>query len=130
MREASLPTFMAAKSSGLARSGFAFEARLADFDNDGTLEAMQACGFIKGKINRWPELQALGTSNDQIVHNPRFWPTFRPGADLSGKDCNPFFVRGPDGRYHNIAPVLACPNPWSAAASPLPMSTATGVLIL
>ena len=37
---------------GLSRSGFAWDSRLADFDNDGVLEAIQACGFIKGKINR------------------------------------------------------------------------------
>lgn len=91
---------------GLSRSGFAFEARLADFDNDGILEAVQACGFIKGNINRWPELQALGTSNDKIVHDPRFWPTFRTGADLSGHDCNPFFVLASDGRYYNIGPAI------------------------
>jgi hypothetical protein len=96
---------------GLARSGFAWEARLADFDNDGVLEAMQACGFIRGKINRWPELQALGTSNSQIVHDPRLWPSFRPGADLSGADCNPFFVRGSDGRYHDIAPAIGLGEP-------------------
>jgi hypothetical protein len=67
---------------------------------------VQACGFIKGKTNRWPELQALGTSNDQIVHNPLLWPSFRPGADLSGNDWNPFFVRAADGRYHDVAPAL------------------------
>ena len=101
----------ASEKLGLSRSGFAFEARLADFDNDGVLEAMQACGFIKGSINRWPELQALGTSNDRIVHNPRFWPTFRPGADLSGHECNPFFVRASDGRYYNIASLLGFTEP-------------------
>ncbi|HKX61553.1 MAG TPA: CRTAC1 family protein, partial [Verrucomicrobiae bacterium] len=101
----------ASEKLGLARSGFAWDARLADFDNDSVLEAMQACGFIKGKINRWPELQALGTSNDQIIHNPRFWPTFRPGADLSGHDSNPFFVRGPDGRYQDVAPFLGLAEP-------------------
>lgn len=96
---------------GLARSGFAWDARLADFDNDGTLEAMQACGFIQGRINRWPELQALGTSNNQIVHNPRFWPSFRPGTDLSGQDWNPFFVAGPDGRYHDVSQMLGLAEP-------------------
>lgn len=101
----------ASEKLGLARSGFAWDARLADFDNDGVLEAMQACGFIKGKINRWPELQALGTSNDQIIHNPRFWPTFRPGADLSGHDTNPFFVQGPDGRYQDVAARLGLAEP-------------------
>lgn len=111
MRDGTAPYVHGSEKLGLSRSGFAWEARLADFDNDGVLEAMQACGFIKGKINRWPELQALGTSNDQIVHNPRFWPSFRPGADLSGHDCNPFFARGPDGRYHDITPSLGLAEP-------------------
>ena len=102
---------MTARSSAWRAAVSAWDARLADFDNDGVLEAMQACGFIKGKINRWPELQALGTSNDQIVHNPRFWPSFQPGADLSGHDANPFFVRGADGRYHDIAPELGLAEP-------------------
>ncbi len=105
------PYFQNSEKLGLSRSGFAWDARLADFDNDGVLEAIQACGFIKGKINRWPELQALGTSNNQIVHNPRFWPSFRLGTDLSGSDCNPFFVCGDDGRYHDIAPLLGLAEP-------------------
>jgi hypothetical protein len=111
MKEGIAPFIHASEKLGLSRSGFAWEARLADFDNDGVLEAMQACGFIKGNINRWPELQALGTSNDQIVHNPRFWPNFRPGADLCGHDWNPFFVRGADGRYHDLAPTLGLGEP-------------------
>ena len=111
MKNGLAPYVHGSEKLGLSRSGFAFEARLADFDNDGVLEAMQACGFIKGKINRWPELQALGTSNNQIVHNPRFWPNFRPGADLSGQDCNPFFVRGADGRYHDVTPALGLAEP-------------------
>jgi hypothetical protein len=111
MKEGIAPYFHGSEKLGLARSGFAWEARLADFNNDSVLEAIQACGFIKGKINRWPELQALGTSNDQIVHNPRLWPTFRPGADLSGGDCNPFFVRGSDGRYHNVGRAVGFDEP-------------------
>jgi hypothetical protein len=111
MKEGIAPFIHGSEKLGLSRSGFSWEARLADFDNDGVLEAMQACGFIKGKINRWPELQALGTSNDQIVQNPRFWPNFKPGADLSGKDCNPFFVRGSDRRYHDLTPALGLDQP-------------------
>jgi hypothetical protein len=111
MKEGIAPYVHGSEKLGLSRSGFGWEARLADFDNDGVLEAIQACGFIKGKVNRWPELQALGTSNDQIVHNPRFWPSFRPGTDLSGHDWNPFFVRGADGKYHDIAPQLNLAEP-------------------
>ena len=111
MKAGVAPYVHASEELGLARSGFSWDARLADLDNDGTLEALQACGFIKGTINRWPELQALGTSNDQIVHDPRLWPSFRPGADLSGDDGNAFFARGADGRYHDIAPRLGLAEP-------------------
>ncbi|MEY2409116.1 MAG: enediyne biosynthesis protein [Verrucomicrobiota bacterium] len=111
MKKGIAPYVHAAEKLGLARSGWGWDCKLADFDNDGVLEAMQAVGFIKGKINRWPELQALGTSNDQVVHNPRFWPNFKPGADLSGNDLDPFFVRGDDGRYHDIGPLIGLGEP-------------------
>jgi enediyne biosynthesis protein E4 len=111
MKEGVAPYFQNSEKLGLSRSGFAWDARLADFNNDGTLEAMQACGFIKGQINRWPELQALGTSNNKIIHNPRFWPSFKPGADLCGSDANPFFVRATDGRYYDIAPEIGMGEP-------------------
>jgi hypothetical protein len=111
MREGHAPYRHASERLGLSRSGWGWESRLADFDNDGVLEAIQACGFIKGQVNRWPELQALGTSNDQVVHNPRFWPNFKPGADLSGHDWNPFFVRGKDGRFYDVAPALGLAEP-------------------
>ena len=39
------------------------EARLADMNNDGRLEALQATGFIAGQVDRWPELQELALSN-------------------------------------------------------------------
>src|SRR5262249_20639548 len=74
--------------------------------NDGVLEALQANGFIQGRINKWPELQSLGTSNNQLLHNPRFWPSLRPGDDVSGKDAFAFFVRASDGRYYDVAPEL------------------------
>jgi len=100
------PYVQASEKLGLSRSGWGWDCRLADFDNDGVLEAIQAVGFIKGQINRWPELQSLGTSNDRIVHDPRLWPNFKPGADLSGHDLDPFFVRAADGRYYNVGPEL------------------------
>jgi hypothetical protein len=111
MKNGVAPYVHAAEKLGLARSGWGWDCKLADFDNDGVLEAMQAVGFIKGSINRWPELQALGTSNDQVVHNPKFWPNFKPGADLSGHDLDPFFVRGIDGRYHDVGPLIGLAEP-------------------
>lgn len=111
MQRGIAPYMHAAERLGLARSGWGWDCKLADFDNDGVLEAVQAVGFLKGGINRWPELQALGTSNDQVVHNPKFWPNFKPGADLSGHDLNPFYVRGADGRFHDVGQFIGFGEP-------------------
>jgi hypothetical protein len=88
---------------GLSRSGWAWDARLADFDNDGEMEAVQAIGFARGEVNRWPELHELAMGNDDLLRDPRSWPRFRPGDDLSGHLRNPFFVRGEGGRFWDMA---------------------------
>ena len=116
MKAGLAPYFQNSEKLGLSRSGWGWDCRLVDFDNDGVLEAIQAVGFIKGQINRWPELQSLGTSNDKIVHDPRLWPNFKPGADLSGHDLNPFFVRAADGRYYDIGPELGFTEPMVTKA--------------
>lgn len=97
------PYVQASEQLGVSRSGWGWDARMADFDNDGKLEIVQALGFVKGKINRWPELQSLGTSNDSLISNPRLWPGFKPGDDVSGSNETAFFVEGADHRFHNIA---------------------------
>ncbi|HYG62375.1 MAG TPA: CRTAC1 family protein, partial [Thermoanaerobaculia bacterium] len=88
---------------GLARSGWGWDTRLADFDNDGTHEAIQALGFIRGQRNRWPELHELAMGNDNNIQRPGMWPKFLPGDDLSGHLHNPFFVRDEDGRFFDLA---------------------------
>ena len=88
---------------GLARSGWGWDARLDDFDNDGSPEVVQATGFLRGTVNRWPELQELAIGNDAMLSNARHWPHFGPGTDLSGEDRDAFYTRGPDGRFHDIA---------------------------
>ncbi len=103
MRDGVAPYVQASERLGLSRSGWGWDVKLADFDNSGELQVIQAMGFIKGQVNRWPELQELGTGSDQIVQNPRVWPTLQPGADISGGDRNAFFVRAKDGRYYDIA---------------------------
>ena len=45
---------------GLSRSGWGWDVRLADFDNDGVLEVIQAAGFLKGTTDRWPEAAGAG----------------------------------------------------------------------
>jgi len=103
MRSGVAPYVQASEPLGLSRSGWGWDTRLDDFDNDSYLDAVQATGFIKGKINRWPELQSLGTGNDQLMTNPNFWPSFRLGDDISGHNTPAFFVRDSAGVFQNIA---------------------------
>ena len=78
-----------------------WDLKFADFDNDGSPELLQACGFIKGERNRWPELQELATANDELLRHPRAWPRFSAGDDLSGADADLLFT--PDGgRFHDV----------------------------
>jgi hypothetical protein len=75
------------------------------------LEALQATGFLKGNVNRWPELHEVVMGNDQLLRNTRSWPVLQAGDDISGNGHNYFFVRAPDGRYHDIAAQLSLDQP-------------------
>lgn len=92
---------------GLSRSGWAWDCKLADFDNDGTLEAVQATGFVRGQTNRWPETHELAMGNDELVSSTTWWPRVQPGDDISGRELNAFFVQDPAGRFEDVAPRLA-----------------------
>ncbi|GBF80269.1 CRTAC1 family protein [Aphanothece sacrum] len=97
---------------GVSRSGWGWETKFADFDNDGELEALQATGFRKGEVYRWPELHELALSNDQLLKVSNSWFKFQDGDDLSGHQHNPFFVRAGDGRYYDLAPELGLDEPY------------------
>lgn len=92
------------ETMGLARSNtWGWDSRLNDFDNDGLLEVLQASGFVKGQVSRWPELHELAMGNDLLLRHPGAWPRFQQGDDLSGHQHVPFFVRSSSGRYYDIA---------------------------
>ncbi|SDH76425.1 Repeat domain-containing protein [Sinosporangium album] len=91
---------------GLSRTGWTWDVKAADFDNDGDDEIMHATGFVRGRVNRWAQLQEAAMSNDLILGHPTLWPNFKPGDDLSGRDVNSFFARDgkdPNGRYTDVA---------------------------
>jgi hypothetical protein len=88
---------------GLARSGWGWDTRLDDFDNDGSLEALQALGFVRGTTNRWPELQELAIGNDDLLDDAKHWPRFHAGTDLSGHGDDAFYAREGNGRFHDVA---------------------------
>jgi enediyne biosynthesis protein E4 len=103
MRDGIAPYVNRSEALGLSNSGWAWDAKLDDFDNDGIREAVQATGFIKGSSNLWPELQELGTANDVFISNvSTSWPRIEQGADIAGHNQNPFFVRVGD-HYVDVA---------------------------
>lgn len=111
MKKGIAPYIDRSESLGLSRSGWGWETRLGDFNNDGVLEALQATGFLKGNVNRWPELHEVVMGNDQLLRSPRSWPSLQNSADISGNGHNFFFVRAPDGRFHDIAAQLSTDQP-------------------
>lgn len=100
------------ESLGLARSSWGWETKFGDFDNDGVVEALQATGFRKGEVNRWPELQELAIANDGVLRHAGSWFAFQPGDDLSGHDPNAFFVKAQNGRYYDASDDLGLADPY------------------
>ena len=111
MRQGIAPYIDHSEDLGLSRSNWSWGARFADFNNDGNPEAVQATGFVKGDVDRWPELQELAIGNDDLLNNASVWLRVKPGDDLSGYAPNPFFVRSSSGRFINIAKELDIDTP-------------------
>jgi hypothetical protein len=96
---------------GLARNGWSWDIRFGDFDNEGSLQIIQAAGFVKGNIDRWPELHELAMGNDNLLRHPGSWPVFHPGDDISGSDHNHFYVRSASGRFVDLSSELGLADP-------------------
>ncbi|AVT37184.1 CRTAC1 family protein [Plantactinospora sp. BB1] len=104
---------------GLAWSGWGWDVKLADFDNSGELQVAQTTGFLKGEVNRWPQLQELAMTNDGLLEHPGAWPRLEAGDDIGGAQRLHFFVKNPDGRYTDLAGQLglAVPVPTRGIAT-------------
>ena len=112
MRRGIAPYIDRGEEMRISRSGWGWDVRLGDFDNDGTLEILRAAGFIKGTVNRWPELHELAMGNDQLLEKPNSWPEFRAGADVSGHDGNAFYVKASGEGYADLAKALGVDGPY------------------
>lgn len=96
---------------GLAWETWGWDAKINDFDNDGRNEVIQATGMIKGDTNRWPQIQEIGTINDELVKYPQAWPVIGDDADLSGRDPMGFFSQDEDGKFANLTHTLGMDAP-------------------
>lgn len=110
LREGVAPYEDLGEEFGVSRSDWGWDTRFGDFDNDGQPEALQATGFVRGEVNRWPELQELATSNDELLRLSGAWPRLQQGDDLSGHAANPFYVRAGDGRFYDLGAAIGIAN--------------------
>jgi enediyne biosynthesis protein E4 len=101
----------ASEQLGLSRNGWSWDVRFGDFDNEGSLQMLQAAGFVKGGTDRWPELHEAAMGNDNLLRYPASWPRLHPGDDLSGHDHNSFFVPSTSGRYVDLSREVGVDEP-------------------
>jgi len=87
----------------MAWTGWAWDAKMADFDNSGHLAIVQACGFVPGTIDRFNWLQELAMGNDMLLESPDMWPNARPGDDIAGHEPMAFWVPDGHGHYLNLS---------------------------
>ncbi|TQV86160.1 CRTAC1 family protein [Exilibacterium tricleocarpae] len=91
---------------GVGLSAWSWDAKFADFNNDGKVEIVQGTGFLKGEVDRWPQLHELATGNDDLLRHAQVWPEFGKGDDLSGHVKNAFYALAGDGRYYDISTTM------------------------
>lgn len=87
---------------GTWTSNWAWDIKFADLLNSGRPALLQAIGFVRGRENRWPELQELAMGNDELLSHPRSWPRFSRNDELSGRDHDRLFVPDREGRFHDV----------------------------
>ena len=113
------PFTQRAQERGLAWTGWAWDGKIDDFLNNGHPDIVQADGFIKGTINRWPWLQEMAMANDDLYTNPSMWPDVQPGDDIAGNQSLRFWARTPGGKFVDISKELglAVPTPTRGIAT-------------
>lgn len=122
------PFTQKARPMGLAWTGWGWDVKFGDFLNNGNLDVVQTEGFVKGDINRWPWLQELAMTNDNMLSNPGMWPKAGPGDDLAGSQPIAFYAKNSDGVYVNIAEQLGLAVPIPTRGVATADTTGTGTL--
>ncbi|MFD7667723.1 FG-GAP repeat domain-containing protein [Streptomyces sp. NPDC059788] len=113
------PFTQEAQRYGLAWTGWNWDVKTGDFLNDGKQAVVQTDGFVKGKTDRWPWLQEMAMTNDNLLSNPAMWPHVQPGDDIAGDDALAFYVRTAGGQFANVSEQLglAVKTPTRALAT-------------
>jgi len=117
-----------ASKYGVAWTGWSWDVKMGDFLNDGNLAIVQTDGFVKGDIDRWPWLQEMAMTNDDLLSNPAMWPNIRPGDDVAGHQSLAFYAKNSDGKFVNISSQLGTAIEIPTRAIATADTTGTGSL--
>lgn len=117
-----------AQQLGTAWTGWGWDVKMGDFRNSGNLDIVQADGFVKGKIGRWPWLQEMAMTNDDLYTNPAMWPNVQPGDDIAGHQVLAFYARASNGGYVNINGQLGLGGPTPTRGIATADTTSRGAL--
>ncbi|WLQ45088.1 ASPIC/UnbV domain-containing protein [Streptomyces laculatispora] len=117
-----------AQENGVAWTGWGWDAKMGDFLNNGQQNILQADGFVKGDIDRWPWLQEMAMTNDNLLSNPAMWPHVGPGDDLAGDEVMAFYARTSNGKYANVSKQLGLDVPIPTRGIATADTTGSGAL--
>lgn len=113
---------------GMAWTGWCWDVKMGDFLNNGDQSVLQADGFVKGDIDRWPWLQEMAMTNDDLLSNPAMWPNVKPGDDIGGRQTMAFYAKNSDGKYVNISSQIGTAVPIPTRGLATADTTGTGAL--
>ena len=117
-----------AEQMGMAWTGWAWDVKMGDFLNSGHLDVVQTDGFIKGTENRWPWLQEMAMSNDDLLVNPAMWPNVQAGDDIAGHESFAFYAKNSSGTYVNISSQLGLNQETPSRGIATADTTGTGTM--
>ena len=107
MKQGIAPYVDRGEAMGISRSGWGWDARLVDLDNDGVpVKRCRLSDFFAVRRTVGRELHEVAMGNDALLSKSASWHRFEPGDDLSGHQHNPFYVRASDGRYYDVSPEM------------------------
>jgi hypothetical protein len=95
---------------GVSRSGWGWDAKFGDFNNDGNVQLVQSTGFCRGNGSVWPWLHELATANDALLKRPGAWFRCRSGDGLSSHTALAFFARDERGHFWEIGRDIGFPE--------------------
>ncbi|TYK52510.1 FG-GAP repeat domain-containing protein [Actinomadura decatromicini] len=129
LAEGKAPFEQKARELGFAFTGWGWDVKAGDFLNSGRPDIVQAEGFIKGKINRWPWLQEMAMTNDDLYTDPKMWPDIQPGDDIAGSQPIAFYARPEDGgAFVNLSKELGLDVPIPTRGIAIADTRGTGAL--